>query len=71
MFLNRQKKYYENGKESTVFEIAICEDCGRIAVVGKIEDRKLLQTSKLEDKTSFDKVQVLVEEYVEERKLAS
>lgn len=53
LFLNRQKKYCENGKENNVFEIAICEDCGRIAVVGKVEDRKLLQTSKLEEKVEF------------------
>ena len=53
LFLNRQKKYFENGNEHTVFEISICEDCGRIAVVGKVENRKLLQTSKLEEKVEY------------------
>lgn len=53
LFLNRRQKYYENSKEHNVFEIAICEDCGRIAIVGKVEGRKLVQTSKLEEKVEY------------------
>ena len=53
MFLNRQKQYYTAGKQYSVFEIALCDDCGRIALVGKIENRHLIQTSKLEEKVEY------------------
>lgn len=53
LFLNRQKTYWENGKESAVFEVAVCDDCGRIALVGKTEDRRFAQVSKLEDKVEY------------------
>ncbi len=53
LFLNRQRTYWEGGKESAVFEAAVCDDCGRIAIVGKIESRKLAQASKLEEKVEY------------------
>lgn len=53
LFLNRQKTHYENGEKYTVFEIAICDDCGKFAFVGKIEERKLTQASKLGDEVDF------------------
>ena len=53
LFLNRQKQYYIAGKQHAVFEIALCDDCGRIALVGKIENRHLMQTSKLEEKVEY------------------
>lgn len=53
LFLNRQRTYRENNKESAVFEVAVCDDCGRIAVVGKIENRKLVQASKLEEQAEY------------------
>ena len=53
LFLNRQRTYWENGKESAVFEAAVCDDCGRIALVGKIESRRLVQASKLEEKVEY------------------
>lgn len=53
LFLNRQKQYYIEGKQYSVFEIALCDDCGRIALVGKIENRHLIQTSKLEEKVEY------------------
>lgn len=53
LFLNRQKTYVDDDTESSVFEVAVCNDCGRIALVGKIEDRKLVQASKLEDKVEY------------------
>lgn len=53
LFLNRQKQYYTAGKQYSVFEIALCDDCGRIALVGKIENRHLIQTSKLEEKVEY------------------
>ena len=53
LFLNRQRTYINNGKQFVVFETAICDDCGRLAVVGKIEDRKLKQASKLEEEVEY------------------
>lgn len=53
LFLNRQKQYYTAGKQYSVFEIALCDDCGRIALVGKIENRHLIQTSKLEERVEY------------------
>ena len=53
LFLNRQRTYWENGKESAVFEAAVCDDCGRIALVGKIESRRLVQASKPEEEVEY------------------
>ena len=53
LFLNRQKQFVEDGKQYAVFEIAVCDDCGRIAVVGRVEKKKLLQTSKVEEKVEY------------------
>ena len=53
LFLNRQRTYFDSGKESAVFEAAVCDDCGRIALVGKIEGRKLVQASKLEEEVEY------------------
>ena len=36
-----------------MFEIAVCEDCGEIAIVGKIKGDKLIRTSGLDDRTFF------------------
>ena len=53
LFLNRQKFYFSDKKQNAVFEAAICDDCGRIALVGKIENKKFLQSSKLEEDVDF------------------
>ena len=53
LFLNRRRSYYANGYNWAVFETAVCDDCGRIAVVGKIDNRKLVQASKLEEKVEY------------------
>lgn len=53
LFLNRQKTHLENGKESAVFEAAVCNDCGRIALAGKIENRRLVQASKLNEEIEY------------------
>ena len=53
LFLNRQKTYRTNSDEFAVFEASVCDDCGRIALVGKIENRKLVQASKLEEKVEY------------------
>lgn len=53
LFLNRQRTYWENGNESAVFEASVCDDCGRIALVGKIESRRLVQASKLDEEVEY------------------
>lgn len=53
LFLNRQRTYFDSGKDSAVFEAAVCDDCGRIALVGKIESRRLVQASKLEEEVEY------------------
>ena len=49
IFLNRQKRY----NDYAVFEIAICDDCGKFAFVGKIQDGYLIQSSKIDDKIEY------------------
>lgn len=53
LFLNRQRTYLHNGKEAAVFEVAVCDDCGRIAIVGKVVSRRLIQASKLDEKVEY------------------
>ncbi|MCH5323867.1 MAG: DEAD/DEAH box helicase [Eubacterium sp.] len=53
LFLNRQRSYFSNGNTYAVFEAAVCDDCGRIALVGRIENRKLVQASKLEEAVEY------------------
>ena len=54
LFLNRQKTFVDNNNfEFKVFETAICDDCGRIALVGKIENRKLVQVNKLGESVNY------------------
>ena len=53
LFLNRKRTYYSNGNSYAVFETAVCDDCGRIALVGKIENKKLVQASKLEEAVEY------------------
>lgn len=53
LFLNRQKKFNDGNYEYAVFEAAICDECGKFAIVGKIEDRHLVQVSKLDENVSY------------------
>lgn len=53
LFLNRQRVYKNNSEETAVFEVAVCSDCGRIALVGKLKNGKLEQTSKLEEEVEY------------------
>lgn len=54
LFLNRTTETVINGKEQYVFEIAVCTDCGRIAIAGKIEDNKIVQYSSRTDLDNAD-----------------
>jgi len=51
--LTRQKYYFENTKQYPVFEVSVCDECGKIAFVGKVENKHLVQTSKLQEKVDF------------------
>lgn len=48
-----------------MFEIAVCEDCGKIAIVGKIEGNKLVRANRLDDRNFF---QVLFDENLSDNK---
>lgn len=49
MFLTRQKSYLENGSDYAVFEVALCDECGRYAIIGRREDNQLKQANKFND----------------------
>ncbi|MDR0970389.1 MAG: DEAD/DEAH box helicase [Lentimicrobiaceae bacterium] len=50
-----RKDYYkvDYNNEPKMFEIAVCEDCGEMAIVGKIERDKLVRASGLDERTFF------------------
>jgi len=52
-------------KSAKMFEIAVCEDCGDIAIVGKVENDKLVRASVSEEQ-SFYQVQKYEDMYLEE-----
>lgn len=43
--LNRINSVQDGEEQLAVFEIAICTDCGRLAIVGKVEEGRLIQRS--------------------------
>ena len=53
LFLNRQKVYKNNNSEYAVFEAAICDECGKFSIVGKIEGNHLVQAGKLDEKVNY------------------
>ena len=53
VFLNRQKHYYEDNEEYAVFEVTTCNECGKIAIVGKEENRHLVQINRLEEEAEY------------------
>lgn len=53
LFLTRQKFYKENNNDYAVFEIAVCEDCGKFALVGKEENKHLVQVAKLDQDVDY------------------
>ena len=54
LFLNRTTETTIDGRKQYVFEIAVCTDCGRIAIAGKIEDNKIVQYSSRTDLDNAD-----------------
>lgn len=68
-----RKDYYkveDYSNEQKMFEIAVCEDCGEIAIVGNIVNDKLVRASGFDDKNFyqvyFGEEQLLYEEDEEE-----
>lgn len=53
LFLNRQKSYRDCEQNYAVFEVSICDECGKFALVGKIENGHLVQSSKLDEKVNY------------------
>lgn len=51
--LTRQKTYYENNIPYAVFEISVCDDCGKYAIVGKIENNHLEQVGKQDEDVEY------------------
>ena len=52
-------------KTAKMFEIAVCEDCGEIAILGKVSNGKLVRASNL-DERSFYEVQYNQDLYEDE-----
>lgn len=46
LFLSRRQYCEIQGQRQMVFEIAVCTDCGRVAVVGRLEGGKLIQHAR-------------------------
>lgn len=40
-------------KTAKMFEIAVCEDCGEIAILGKVSNGKLLRASNMDERTYY------------------
>jgi len=53
LFLTRQKYYFENNEQYAVFEIALCDECGKYSIVGKEENNHLEQVGKLDEKVNY------------------
>jgi hypothetical protein len=54
LFLTRQKYCYSYNKPYAVFEVALCDECGKFAIVGKEEqDKHLVQGNKLDEKVAY------------------
>lgn len=53
LFLTRQKSYIENESAYAVFEVGICNECGRYAIIGKLENNQLKQANKLSDQLDY------------------
>lgn len=53
LFLTRKKHYFENDNQYCVFEIALCDDCGKFAIVGKVDNGYLVQSGKLSEDVEY------------------
>lgn len=51
--LTRQKYYFSNNSKYAVFEVALCDECGKFAIVGKEQDNHLVQANKLDEKVGY------------------
>lgn len=53
LFLTRLKSYSYSNKQYAVFEVALCDECGKFAVVGKEQNHHLVQANKLDEKVAY------------------
>ena len=53
LYLNRKKSVKNDLDEYTVFEIALCRECGNFSFVGKIENNKLIQEGDLSKDSEY------------------
>ena len=53
LLLNRRKQYIQNDKAYSVFEVAVCNECGKYAVLGKAQDRHLIRSGKLDEVVDY------------------
>ncbi len=53
LFLTRQKYYHYNNEQFAVFEVALCDECGKFAIIGKEVDNHLVQVGKLDEKVYY------------------
>ncbi len=53
LFLTRRKSYFDRDEQYAVFEIALCDDCGKYAFVGKEDCGHLVQVGKLDEKVNY------------------
>lgn len=51
--LIRQKHYFLNNIQYAVFEVAICDECGKFAIVGKEQDNHLIQANKFDETVAY------------------
>lgn len=53
LYLTRKKFQYFNDIRYEVFEVSLCNKCGRFAIVGKIVNGHLMQVNKIDEQVSY------------------
>lgn len=53
LFLNRQKYYFDNNEQYAVFEVALCDECGKYAIIGKEQDKHLVQAKIIDEDIAY------------------
>ncbi len=53
LFLTRKKQVIVNDEAYAVFEVALCDECGKYSLVGKKENNHLVHSAKISDEVDF------------------
>ncbi len=53
IYLSRNKQIFVEGKMYRCFEVAVCDDCGKMSLVGKIEDKRLEQVNLINGQVDY------------------